>query len=156
MRRAGNQRGIGDSRIIGIHYSLDSPEYARTCYASLCETLKFCPDCLEPQIEPMAYFFARGETLVKSWTDAWSAAGIPWTDLPLERVFAALPGLERSRIQHAFQLPDRSFRLDVPLSELAATATNAGVEIRTETPIKCLDREGNHIEGVVTSTWGSH
>jgi glycerol-3-phosphate dehydrogenase len=58
-------------------YALDSPEYARTCYASLGETLKFCPGCLEPQIEPMAYLFTRGETLVKSWTDTWTTAGIP-------------------------------------------------------------------------------
>src|SRR6266478_428407 len=48
-------------------YALDSPDYARMCYASLGDTLKFCPGCLEPQIEPMAYLFTRGETLVKSW-----------------------------------------------------------------------------------------
>jgi glycine/D-amino acid oxidase-like deaminating enzyme len=133
-------------------YSLDAPEYARTCYASLGQTLKFCPNCLERQIEPMAYLFTRGETHVKSWTDAWTAAGIPWSDLPLGKVFAGLPGLNRSRIQHAFQLPDRSFRVDVLLSELAATAANAGVEIRTETPVNRLHRTGNRIEGVVTAT----
>lgn len=133
-------------------YALDSPDYARMCFASLGDTLKFCPGCLEPQIEPMAYLFTRGETLVKPWTDAWSAAGIPWSVLPLEKVFAALPGLEHSRIQHAFQLPDRSFRLDVLLSEIAATATNAGVEIRTGTPVKRLHRQGDRIEGVVTAS----
>ena len=133
-------------------YAIDSPEYARICYASLGETLKFCPGCLEPQIEPMAYLFSHGETLVKSWTDAWTDAGIPWIDLPLEKVFAALPGLERSRIQHAFQLPDRSFRPDVLLAELAATAANAGVEIRTGTPVKRLHRQAEQIEGVITAT----
>lgn len=135
----------------GIH-ALDSPEYARMCYASLGDTLKFCPNCLEPQIEPMAYLFTHGETLVKTWTDAWSAIGIPWHELPLEHVFAALPGLERSRIQHAFQLPDRAFRSDILLSELAATAANAGVEIRTGTSVKRLHRQGDQIEGVVTAT----
>ena len=133
-------------------FAIDSPEYARTCYASLGQTLKFCPGCLEPQIEPMAYLFTHGETLVKSWTDAWTAAGIPWNDLPLEKVFAALPGLDCSRIQHAFQLPDRSFRLEDLLSELAATAANAGVEIRTETPVNRLHQTGNRIEGVITAT----
>jgi glycine/D-amino acid oxidase-like deaminating enzyme len=135
----------------GIH-ALDSPEYARTCYASLGDTLKFCPNCLEPQIESMAYLFSRGETLLKTWTNAWSAVGIPWYELPLENVFAALPGLERSRIQHAFQLPDRAFRPDVLLSELAATAANAGVEIRTGIPVKRLNRQRDQIEGVVTAT----
>jgi glycine/D-amino acid oxidase-like deaminating enzyme len=49
-------------------------------------------------------------------------------------------------------LPDRSFRLDVLLSELAATAANAGVEIRTQTPVNRLEPAGNRIEGVVTAT----
>jgi len=133
-------------------YALDAPEYARTCYASLCQTLKFCPGCLEPLVEPMAFLFTRGETLVKSWTDAWTAAGIPWHELPLDKVCAALPGLDRSRIQHAFQLPDRAFRVDVLLSDLAAAATNAGVEIRTETPVNRLHLAGNHVAGVVTGT----
>jgi glycine/D-amino acid oxidase-like deaminating enzyme len=133
-------------------YALDAPEYARMCYTSLRETMKFCPECLEPQIEPMAYLFTRGETLVKSWTDAWTSAGIPWIELPLENVFAALPELDRGRIQHAFQLPDRSFRLDILLTELAAAATNAGVEIRIGTPVNRLHQAGNRIEGVVTAT----
>lgn len=133
-------------------FALDSPEYARTCFASLGQTVKFCPDCLDPLIEPMAYLFTRGETLVKSWTGAWTTAGIPWKELHLDKVFAALPGLDRSRIQHAFQLPDRSFRLDVLLSELGAAAANAGVEIRTETPVNRLHRSGKQIEGVVTAT----
>ena len=40
-------------------FALDSPDYARTCYASLEQTLRFCPDCLEPQISAMAYLFGR-------------------------------------------------------------------------------------------------
>src|SRR5262245_13190396 len=68
----------------GGFFSLDAPAYAKACFASLEETLRFCPDCLEPQTSRMAYLFARPDTLVKPWTDAWTAAGIPWQELALE------------------------------------------------------------------------
>lgn len=136
----------------GAFYALQSPDYARQCHAALKQTLKFCPDCVEPAIEPMAYLFARPETLVGPWKEAWKAAGLAAVDLPLERAFAALPGLDRGRIQHAFQLPDRAIRLDVLLAHLAATAQNSGAEIRIGTPVRSLHREGDRIAGVVTAT----
>ncbi len=132
-------------------FALDSPEYARACHAALEQTIKFCPDCLEPGVPPMAYLFSHPDTLVRSWTHAWHAAGIHQTEMPLEKVFTALPGIDRARIQHAFQLPDRSIRLDVLLAQLAATAQNAGVEIRTGTPVQRLIHHGNRIEGVATA-----
>jgi len=133
-------------------FAVDSPAYARTCYASLEQTLRFCPDCVEPQISTMAYLVSRPETLVKSWTDAWTAAGIPWQPLSIDKVFAYLPGLDRSRVQHAFQLPDRAIRQDVLLEHLAAAAQNAGVEIRAATPVKCLPVSDELVPGVVTAT----
>jgi glycine/D-amino acid oxidase-like deaminating enzyme len=63
-----------------------------------------------------------------------------------------LPGLDRSRVLHAFQMPDRAIRLDVLLTHLAATAQNAGAEIRSGTPVKSLHRQGGRIAGVVTAT----
>jgi glycine/D-amino acid oxidase-like deaminating enzyme len=136
----------------GACFVLQSPEYARHCHTALEQTLRFCPDCVEPQTEPMAYLFAHPDTLVAPWKAAWTAAGIAASELPLEHVFAALPGLDRSRIQHAFQLPDRAIRLDVLLAHLAATAENAGAEIRIGTPVKSLHRQGDGIAGVVTAT----
>jgi glycerol-3-phosphate dehydrogenase len=136
----------------GAVYAMQSPEYARKCQAALDQTLKFCPDCVEPQTEPMAYLFARPDTLVGPWKEAWKVAGIAAAELALDRVFAALPGLDRSRIQHAFQLPDRAIRLDVLLAHLAAAAQNAGAEIRTGTSAKSLHREDDRIAGVVTAT----
>jgi glycine/D-amino acid oxidase-like deaminating enzyme len=135
----------------GALFAVDSPGYARTCYASLDQTLRFCPDCLEPQISPMACLFSRPETLVKTWTDAWTAAGIPWQELPIDKVCAELPGLDRARVQHAFQLPDRVIRQNILLEHLAAAAQNAGVEIRTGTPAKCLPVENHRVAGVVTA-----
>lgn len=135
----------------GALFAVDSPGYARTCYASLEQTLRFCPDCFEPQILPMAFLFSRPQTLVKTWTDAWTAAGIPWQDLPIDSVCGELPGLDRSRVQHAFQLPDRAIRLNILLEHLAAAAQKAGVEIRTGTPAKCLPIENHRVAGVVTA-----
>lgn len=139
----------------GAAFALDSPGYAKTCYASLDQTLRFCPDCLEPQIPSMAYLFTRPETLVKTWTDAWTAAGIPWQEMPIDKVAAELPGLDRARVQHAFQLPDRAIRQNILLEHLAAAALNAGVEIRTATPVKCLPLENDRVAGVVTAA-GEH
>jgi glycine/D-amino acid oxidase-like deaminating enzyme len=133
-------------------YALESAEYARTCYASLQRTLRFCSDCVEPGIPSMAFIFSRPETLAAQWTDAWNAAGIPFQEIPLDHVCAELPGLDRARVQHAFQLPDRAMRVDVLLAQLGAAAQNAGVEIRTGTHVKCLDLREGHVQGVVTST----
>ncbi|MGE5192042.1 MAG: NAD(P)/FAD-dependent oxidoreductase [Deltaproteobacteria bacterium] len=132
-------------------FALDSPDYARACHAALERTLRFCPDCLEAGVPQMAYLFSRPDTLVRSWTHAWHAAAIPQSEMPLEQVFVALPGIDRARIQHAFRLPDRSIRVDILLAHLAATAQNAGVEIRPATPIKHLIRHGNRIDGVATA-----
>jgi glycine/D-amino acid oxidase-like deaminating enzyme len=136
----------------GACFALQSPEYARQCHAALEQTLWFCPECVEPQTEPMAYLFARPDTLVAPWKAAWKAAGIAASELALEHVFAALPGLDHSRIQHAFQLPDRAIRLDFLLTHLAATAQNASAEIRVGTPVKSLHRDGDRIAGVITAT----
>jgi glycine/D-amino acid oxidase-like deaminating enzyme len=100
----------------------------------------------------MTFLFSRPETLVKSWTDAWTAAGIPWQPVPIDKVFADLPGLDRARVQHAFQLPDRAIRQEILLEHLAAAAQNAGVEIRAGTPVKCLPVRDDRVAGVVTAS----
>src|SRR5262245_3485570 len=135
----------------GALYAKEAPDYARVCHAALQQCLKFCPECLEPAVPSMAYLFSRPETLVRSWTHAWHAAGIHQSEMPLEEVFAALPGMDRNRVQHAFKLPDRAIRLDVLLAHLAATAQNAGAEIRTGTPVNRLLRDGNQVKGVATA-----
>src|SRR4029077_13280362 len=96
--------------------------------------------------------FSRPETHVKSWTDAWTAAGIPWQEFSIDKVFAELPGLDLARVQHAFLLPDRAIRQEILLQHLAAAAQNAGVEIRAGTPVKCLPIRDNSVAGVVTAT----
>src|SRR5262249_37082183 len=126
--------------------------YARLCQASFHQTLKFCPECVEPQTEAMAFLFSRPETLVGSWKHAWEGAGITYRELPLDRVFASLPGLDRRRIQHAFELPARAIRLDSLLEHLAAPPRNAGAEIRTAPPVRSLRRVGDRIAAIVTGT----
>src|SRR5262245_29102158 len=132
-------------------FALQAPPYARACHESLEQTLRCCPQCVEPGVSTMAYLSSRPETLVQPWTAAWTAAGIPWQETPIARVFADLPGLDRTRIQHAFQLPDRAIRQDILLDHLAAAAQNGGAEIRAGTPVKCLPVENNRVAGVVTA-----
>lgn len=134
----------------GLFARLDA-DYARQCYTSLQQTLAFCPDCVEPQLPAMAYLGSKPDTLIKSWTDAWTAAGIPFEELPVDQVLAQLPGFDHHRLQHAYQLPDRAIRLDVLLTQMAATAENAGVEIRTGTHVKGFQSHNQRIEHVVTA-----
>lgn len=135
----------------GGFYAMQSPAYARMCHASLQQTLAFCPDCVEPQLPSMAYFFSRPDTLVSPWMRAWEAAGIPHREISIDRVYGELPGLARGSLQHAYELPDRVFRLEVLLTVLSAAAQNAGVEIRTETHVRQILHRDDKVQGVVTS-----
>lgn len=136
----------------GGYYVLQSPEYARVCIRALRETLKFCPQCVESQIPPMAYLFSHSETQISRWTGGWDAAGIEYRPLPIETIQAELPGIDPVRVRYAFELPDRAIRQDVLLTHLAATAENAGAEIRTGTPVRTLRRAGDRIDALITST----
>lgn len=128
-----------------------APEFARLCDVSRHQTLKFCPECLEPHTSPMTFLFSRPDTTVAPWKRAWATTGISFHEVPVEQVALALPDLDRSRIQYAFELPDRAVRFDVLLARLAATAQDAGTDLRTSTPVKKLVRDGNRIEAVVTA-----
>lgn len=136
----------------GAAYVLESRDYARVCRAALEQTMEFCPDCLEPQIPPMAFFFSRPDTLVRQWTEAWHETGIQFHPLAPRALQEELPGLDRLHVQHAYTLPDRAIRQTVLLTQLAACAANAGAEIRTETPARSLVRERRQVRAVVTAS----
>jgi glycine/D-amino acid oxidase-like deaminating enzyme len=136
----------------GGYYALQSLDYARVCIRALRETLKFCPQCVEPQIPLMAYLFSSSETQIDRWTQAWDAAGIEHRPLAIETIQAELKGIDPYRIRHAFELPDRAIRQDVLLTHLAAAAENAGAEIRTGTPVRNLRRAGDRIDALITAT----
>ncbi|MBS0262188.1 MAG: FAD-dependent oxidoreductase [Planctomycetes bacterium] len=136
----------------GALFALDTPPYARACMAALDQTLRFCPECIEPDASPMLYLFSRDDADVGSWTQAWTAAGIPWHSIPINSACAGLTGLDTTRIRYAFQLPDRAIRTSHLLFRLAAAAQAAGVEVRACTPARCLPIENRRIYGVVTSS----
>ncbi|MGE5194620.1 MAG: NAD(P)/FAD-dependent oxidoreductase [Deltaproteobacteria bacterium] len=136
----------------GALYAQQAPEFARLCDASRHQTLKFCPDCLEPHTSLMTFLFSRPDTPVDPWKRAWTTAGVLFHEVSVEQVALALPDLDRSRIQCAFELPDRSVRFDVLLARLAATAQEAGTDLRTSTPVQKLVRHGDKIEAVVTAS----
>lgn len=133
-------------------YVRQSQELARLCRRSLEHTLRFCPDCLEPQQEGMYYLISRPDTLAADWTSAWDEAGISWQEADLDRLIAGLPLLDRTAVQHAFLLPDRAIRVDTLLLRLAAVAENAAAEIRTETRVSRILHEEGVVTGVETAT----
>lgn len=134
----------------GGYFARSSPPFARLCHESLEQTMRFCPECLEPNVATMHYLISRGETLVHDWTVAWQQADIPVQELSHRAALKAFPGISSEQLQHAFQLPDRAMRVNILLEYLAAAAENAGAEIRTETPISRLTERDGRIEAVVT------
>lgn len=135
----------------GAIFARQHAELAHMCFESLQQTLAFCPECLEPRHDGMAYLFTEPDTLVSNWTDAWKTAGIEYRVLPRGRLTQELRGFDGSHVRHAFLLPDRSIRPDILLGRLAETAQNAGAEIRTESTVSELLSEGDEIVGVVAT-----
>ncbi|VAX42388.1 hypothetical protein MNBD_PLANCTO02-1656 [hydrothermal vent metagenome] len=136
----------------GAWFAISQPELAKKCYQSLLKTLKYCPDCIEPHHTGTAYLITQPETLVTEWTSAWNECGIPFEILEHDDLKKALPGIAEQEIQHAFLLSDRSIRVDLLIQQLAATAENGGVEIRTETHVDKLLRKDDNITGVLLSS----
>lgn len=132
----------------GALHALDHPDLARMCYAALQQTLAYCPECLEPDHDGMYYILCQSETAPESWTDAWSASGIPARAVPLDEIGKSLPGFERANARHAFLLPDRSFQPGLLLESLARTARQHGTEILTQTPVYELVQDNGRVNGV--------
>ncbi len=127
-------------------------ELARMCHDSLLQTVRYCPDCLEPDHDGMFYVFSRLGAEHLQWKNDWTAAGIPFTEVARDELAQRLPGLDMAQVQHAYLLPDRAFRPQILLERLAAEARNAGAEIRTHVPVVDLLRKGERIEGVRTGS----
>lgn len=135
----------------GAWFAPEQPELARLCHDSLRQTLRFCPDCVEPDCGPMVYLAETSSTDTGRWTSAWDAAEIPWERVEPEKVRERFPGLAIGGAARAFELPDRAIRPDRLLRRLADAAQRAGAEIRTGTPVARLIRRGDSIEGVETN-----
>lgn len=123
----------------GGWFAPQSTQLARFCYESMKQTLRFCPECLEPQHDGMAYLFSDPETEIDRWTTAWEEASIPYRKLDLADVFSRLPDLAQQEVHSAFLLPDRAMRTDTLLTRLATTAKNLGAEVRTLAPVVRLN-----------------
>ncbi len=142
-----NQGWLHSGAVFAVH----NPPLARMCHESLQQTLAFCPQCVEPGHEGMAFVVSRPETHGTEWTEAWANAGIAYREIPRQDVLNRLPDFDAQRLIKAFLLPDRSIRPDILLEHLAAAAANAGAEIRAETPVTELRATGEQIDAVVTS-----
>lgn len=132
----------------GAWFAQTHPDLAQMCHESLQQTIEFCPDCIEQGFESMVYLSLDDQTDQDVWTKAWEHAGIPWEPLPEREPAGVSPQMAAEKVRWRARLPDRSFRPDVLLSQLAATARNAGVEIRTDTFVTGLLMEDRQVRGV--------
>jgi glycine/D-amino acid oxidase-like deaminating enzyme len=136
----------------GAWFAAQHPNLAKLCHESLKQTMQFCPDCVEPFCPPFAFVFSRPDSNIAAWKGALDQASIPYDEADLAEFVHAVPNLNRELVQHVYRLPDRAIRWDVLLEQLAAGATNAGAEIRTETTVDRLLRDNGAVHGVVTGT----
>lgn len=149
-----SQLGFGASTrnqgwlVSGAWFAPQHPELARMCHESLLQTLRFCPDSPEPGCGPMIYLSAKDQTDCGTWTSAWSASGIPYSEVTPDALFMRFPHMAISRARAAFELPDRAIRTERLLRRLATAAENAGAEIRTGTLVTRLVRRGDAIDAV--------
>ncbi|MCA8996713.1 MAG: FAD-binding oxidoreductase [Planctomycetaceae bacterium] len=127
-----------------------SSEMARLCLRSLQQTEAFCPQCLESPRSGMYYLTSDIQTPTNALKKAWGEAGLPWKEVGRNQLLAAIPELNPELVQKAYLLPDRAFRPDVLTETLAATARNAGVEIRTGVGVERVTSEDGQATGVVT------
>ena len=132
----------------GASFAKMDPELARRCYGSLRQTLKFCPECLEPDVGPMIYGSLTETSKNTEWIEAWEQAGIPYSHIPRGELAWELPEFDRDRLTWALRLPDRSFRPHLLLEALARVAKESGVEIRSGTIVSSLLFDERHVYGV--------
>lgn len=132
----------------GAWFAPQRVELARMCYESYEHTLQFCPEALESGCGPMVYLAQEADTDVDRWTNAWRAAGIPFSPLTGEELFKRFPHLAIAKAAEAFELPDRAIRMPFLLKRLAQAAEAAGAEIRIQAPVTQLIYGDGTVEGV--------
>ena len=125
----------------GALFAREDPALAAACYRAMKQTEGFCPAALEDHAlgwgtrEHMIFFASREDTPTETWETGWRTAGIPFEELSPFAAHEELPDVDPDRIVKAYRLPDRAFRPDRLIEQLAATARNHGVELRTNTPV---------------------
>ncbi len=123
---------------------------AQMCYRSLEQTIRFCPDCLEPGHSGML-FGMTGESDVSCWTDAWTTAGIPWQPVSSDQMKAVMPQAAE-HFPAVFRLPDRAIRPQVLLKRLADYAQEHGARIHTGSRARKLNFDEGSVWSVTTAT----
>jgi len=123
---------------------------AEMCYRSFEQTIRFCPDCLEPGHTGML-FGLTGDSDVERWTESWTAAGIPWEAVPGDRMTAVMPQASE-QFSDVFRLPDRSMRPQILLKRLADYAQEHGARIHTGVLARRLNCHDGSVDSVTTAT----
>lgn len=135
----------------GAWFAREQPRLARMCYESFQQTLRYCPECLEPESGSMTYLMAEPETDPHPWTSAWDAVGLPYEELAPQTLFERFPGIAISQAQRAYQLPDRAMRPEILLRSLAETAEQSGADLCAGTTVARLLYRDQEVVGVETA-----
>lgn len=135
----------------GAYFAPRQADLARMCYESYEQTVRFCPECLEPGHTGMVFAATDDQTDVDGWTSAWADSEIPFDAIERGRLSDLLPEVDHAAIHSAFHLPDRSFRPEVLLKKLADVATTHGARLHTRTRVTDILSEEEKVTAVRTS-----
>ncbi len=75
------------------------------CFESFQQTLKFCPECLEPGLGSMTYLMADAATDSNRWTWAWDEVGLPYGELASHALFRDFPNWPFRRLSVPMSYP---------------------------------------------------
>lgn len=134
----------------GAWFAKEQPDLAKMCFESYKRTVEFCPECLEPGFEGMAFLFSKVDSPVHEWVRAWDDLGVTHEKVNADWVRGHMSQMDCSNVHHAYLLPDRVFRPEILVEALGASARNAGAEIRTETSVTELLYKDDAVVGVKT------
>ena len=142
----------------GAWFAREDPALAAACHHAMRQTLAYCPACVEDlphgydHAKQMVYFTTDPDSPIEPWTHGWEMAGIPFHELGESEIRVELPDVDPKKIARAFLLPDRGFRPEILLEQLAATAENHGVEIRAGVRVRQIETSGDAARGVLLDT----
>ncbi|MFW6124840.1 MAG: NAD(P)/FAD-dependent oxidoreductase [Pirellulales bacterium] len=137
----------------GAAFADSAPQTAAHCRDALERTLRFCPECVEPDTTDALYIFSHADSDAGPWLRALRDLHIVAGEVTPNEAVQRIPILADSPIQHAFALPDRAIMPERLLEKMRDEAERHGARIETGAAVReVLLDNGRRVRGVRLGT----
>ncbi len=140
----------------GAYFAKTNLELCRICYTAMQQTMKYCPEAIEPNSDGMIYAAIESKSRQEDWLSAWETAGIPHHEVSDDLANNSLPLLDKSKLKWMTRLPDRAFNAEILLNKLANEAREAGVLIHENCSVTNISSADAVITSVTTGNDNKH